>query len=213
LPVIPERDKRIPSSVALGEKWRSRVMDESEARMAALQAIKDGQGFLQSGEHEQALAAFTRGEALFGRIGDRGLQARAGTNKALVLVHLKRFEEALAGFREALQNFEQGEDLIRVAEQWGNIGSVHRDMGQPEEALPNYAKALAIYRELGQTERAADQCTNIAYALFVKREYPESLGWYREAISFYAAAGSEQKRALTAENVARLEAALAEAAE
>jgi hypothetical protein len=35
------------------------------------------------------------------------------------------------------------------------------------------------------------------------------LGWYREALDLYTDAGSEEKRGLTAENVARLESALA----
>jgi tetratricopeptide (TPR) repeat protein len=86
-------------------------------------------------------------------------------------------------------------------------------MGQPDEAIEHYEEALTIYRELGLRERAADQCTNIAYARFMKKEYAEALRWYREALSLYTETGSEEKRGLTAENVARLDAALEEPAE
>ena len=82
-------------------------MDESGREKAAEQAVKEGHGFLQSGAYEQALAAFIRAEDLFGEAGDRRRQAGACTNKALVLVRLQRFEEALAGFKEALKRFEQ----------------------------------------------------------------------------------------------------------
>ena len=100
-----------------------------------------------------------------------------------------------------------------MAEQFGNIGSVHRDLEQPDEALESYAEALAIYQELGLRERAADQCTNIAYARFMKKDYDEALRWYREALSLYTETDSEEKRKLTAENVARLAAALEEPTE
>jgi tetratricopeptide (TPR) repeat protein len=97
-----------------------------------------------------------------------------------------------------------------MAEQYGNLGSVHRDLDQLDEALECYAEALAIYQQLGLRERAADQCTNIAYARFMKKEYDEALRWYREALALYTQTGSEDKRALTAENVVRLAAAIEE---
>jgi tetratricopeptide (TPR) repeat protein len=106
--------------------------------------------------------------------------------------------------------FLKGMEPTRVAEQWGNIGSVYRDLDQPDDALENYLKALSIYRELGQTERIADQCTNIAYTRFMKQDYAAALTWYRKALAHYTEAGNEQKLRLTAENVERLETALRE---
>jgi hypothetical protein len=41
-------------------------MEAAEKKDAAEQAVKEGGSFLQSGEHEQALAAFARAENLFG---------------------------------------------------------------------------------------------------------------------------------------------------
>jgi len=185
------------------------IMNEHAEQDVAAVAMQRGYELLQSGASEQALAEFTRAEELYAAAADGQRQARASTNKALVLVQLRRFAEALAGFGEALKGFEQGDEFIRVAEQWGNIGSVYRDMGQPDAAVGNYREALSIYRGLGLRERAADQCTNLAYALFMKKEYGEALGWYREALALYTEAGSAEKRGLTAENVARLESALA----
>lgn len=137
-------------------------------------------------------------------------RAMARTNQGLLQVRQQRFQDALGCFEEALALFEQTDERIRVAEQWGNIGSVHRDLEQPERALENYQRALAIYRELGHTERIADQCTNIAYTRFMQQDHADALRWYREALTLYTAAGSEPKRRFTAENVERLEAMLGE---
>jgi hypothetical protein len=49
--------------------------------------VKEEYAFLQAGAHKQVLASFTRAEDLFGEAGDRRRQARACTNKALVLDH------------------------------------------------------------------------------------------------------------------------------
>jgi tetratricopeptide (TPR) repeat protein len=176
----------------------------------AEQALQEAQAHVAAGDHEAALAAFARAESLYDQAGDRQRCARACTNKALVAARLQRFDEAIDGFRTALRAFQEGDEFIRVAEQYGNIGSCHRDLGQPDEALESYGEALAIYQELGLRERAADQCTNIAYAHFMKKGYDEAMRWYREALTLYTLTGSEEKRALTAENVARLEAALTE---
>jgi len=137
-------------------------------------------------------------------------RAMAWTHKGLNLVRQQRFQEALGCFEEALALFQQGDERIRVAEQWGNIGSVYRDLEQPDRALENYQQALAIYRELGHTERIADQCTNIAYTRFMQQDHADALRWYREALALYTAAGSEPKLRFTAENVERLEAVLGE---
>lgn len=180
---------------------------------AAEEALRQGYTLAQAGAHAEALEAFSRAEALCAAAGDGQRQALACANKALTLAKLQRFDEALAGFGWALQQFERDRELVRVAEQYGNIGSIHRDLDQPSEALAAYAEALAIYRQLEMPERIADQYTNIAYAQCMMNEPNEALRWYREAVSLYAEAGSERKRTLTADNVARLEAALGRSAE
>ena len=183
-------------------------MSEQTAIDEAGRALQKGHDLLQSGAHEQALAEFSRAEELYGEAGAGRRRARACTNKALVLVQLQRFDEALEGFKAALKEFMACDEFIRAAEQYGNIGSVHRDTGHPDQALESYEEARGIYQTLGLRERVADQCTNIAYAWFMKKGYDEALRWYREAVSLYTLTGSEEKRKLTAENVARLETAL-----
>jgi tetratricopeptide (TPR) repeat protein len=172
------------------------------------QAMQNGYAQMQAGALEQALAEFSRAEVLYGEAGAGRHRARACTNKALALVQLQRFDEALEGFQAALKEFMACDEFIRAAEQYGNIGSVHRDTGRPDQALESYEEARGIYQTLGLRERVADQCTNIAYAWFMKKGYDEALRWYREAVTLYTLTGSEEKRKLTAENVARLETAL-----
>jgi tetratricopeptide (TPR) repeat protein len=187
---------------------KGKHMDESEKIAEAVRAVESAGTLLKSGSHEQALALFAHAEDVFREAGDGHRQARACANKALVLAGLRRFEEALVAFRSALKGFEREGEFIHVAGQWGNIGSVHRDMEQPDDALRSYEESLAIYRELGLKEPEADQCTNIAYALVMKGELANALSWCHEALSLYTDAGCEGKSGLVADNIARLESAL-----
>ena len=82
-------------------------MEQREA-MGAGQVVKEGAAFLQSGAHEQALAAFTRAESLYEVAEDCRGQARTSVNKALVLVQLQRFAEALAGFKKRSNALPRG---------------------------------------------------------------------------------------------------------
>ena len=110
----------------------------------AEKTMQEGYTLVQSGSHEEALEAFLRAEALYAAAGDGQRQARACTNKALVLVQLRRFADALDGFRAALGLFEKSDEFIRVAEQYGNIGSVHRDLGQPRRSKATRRRSRSI---------------------------------------------------------------------
>ena len=68
-------------------------------------------------------------------------RAMAWTNQGLILVRQQRFQEALGCFEEALALFQQSAEPMRVAEQWGNIGSAYRDLEKPDRALENYQQA------------------------------------------------------------------------
>jgi tetratricopeptide (TPR) repeat protein len=138
-------------------------------------------------------------------------RAMALNNKGLMLAREKRFEEALPCFEEALSLFQREKEPIRVAEQWGNIGSVYRDLGRHEKALESYHKALPIYTAHGRFEGVADQYTNIAYIHAMRGSYREALEWYRKAVPLYEEAKSEKKLAFTRQNVEGLERGLEDA--
>ncbi len=69
-------------------------------------------------------------------------RAMALNNEGLTLARAKRFEEALPCFEEALSLFKTVNEPIRVAEQWGNLGSVYRDLERHGEALESYSEAI-----------------------------------------------------------------------
>ena len=80
----------------------------------AEKTMQEGYTLVQSGSHEEALEAFLRAEALYAAAGDGQRQARACTNKALVLVQLRRFADALDGFRAGFIGHAEGSLMVGV---------------------------------------------------------------------------------------------------
>jgi tetratricopeptide (TPR) repeat protein len=138
-------------------------------------------------------------------------RAMALNNKGLMLAREKRFEEALPCFEEALSLFRKENEPVRAAEQWGNIGSVYRDLERHEKAIESYHNALSIYTAHGLFEGVADQFTNIAYIHAMKGSFREALEWYRKAVPLYEEAKSGKKLAFTRQNVEGLERGLEDA--
>ncbi|MEE8428405.1 MAG: tetratricopeptide repeat protein [Gammaproteobacteria bacterium] len=135
-------------------------------------------------------------------------RAMAWSNRGLILARQERLQDALGCFEEALVQFQQIDEPVRVAEQWANIGTTCRDLEQPDQAIKNYQQAIAIYQQLDHQEGMGDQLTNIAYALVMQGESMDGVRKYREALSYYACAGNNSKVQSTEYNIQHLEAAL-----
>ena len=68
------------------------------------------------------------------------------------LADAKRYPEALAAFRRALDLYRQtGDSHEDLADCLTNIGVTLRRVGQHEEALTSYRQALDIYRRIDDT--------------------------------------------------------------
>ena len=92
-----------------------------------------------------------------------------------------------------------------MAEQWGNIGSVYRDMEKCDLALDAYNHALPLYEKLKKEEGIADQYTNIAYIHVMENRLNEALDWYRKAFPLYEKSGANKKTHFTRQNIEKLQ--------
>lgn len=84
------------------------------------------------------------------------IRAKTITNQGFLLAGLKRFSKAEKSFREASEIFQKDDDLVGMAIQVGNLGSLHRDQGEFVETLGNYQKALEILQEQNARPAIAD---------------------------------------------------------
>lgn len=133
------------------------------------------------------------------------LRGRILSNMGIVQVQEKHFNNAIDSFQAALEMLELTDDLLGKAQQWGNIGSSHRDLQEYDKAIRNYEKTLHLYEKIGHDVGAADQFTNIAYAYAMNRQIDEAVKMYHKAAALYEEIKDEEKAAMTQKNIAALE--------
>ena len=133
------------------------------------------------------------------------LRGRILNNMGIVQVQEKHFHNAIDSFQTALEILKSTDDHLGKAQQWGNIGSAHRDLKEYGEAISNYENALHLYEKIGHDVGAADQFTNIAYAYAMNRQIDEAVKMYHKAAVIYEEIKDEEKSAMAQKNIAALE--------
>jgi tetratricopeptide (TPR) repeat protein len=93
-------------------------------------------------------------------------------------MYQKRYDDALAGYHEARQIFEELDEPSSVATAWHQIGMVHREAGQFDEADAAYRKSLSI--EVQQENRSGQ-----ALSLGELGNLYDDAGRLEEAVTFY----------------------------
>jgi tetratricopeptide (TPR) repeat protein len=100
-----------------------------------------------------------------------------------------RYLEAVVDWKIALQLSiaKYGEQHIKVARQYINLGIAYRKTGRLGEALRHYQKALAKYRAVyGDTHSSiANTHSNIAVILMDQKKYTEAEQQLQQAIKIY----------------------------
>lgn len=131
-------------------------------------------------------------------------RARLQNNKGHIEVRLKAYDDALSSFQKAAQIYDKLGEQTLLAEQFGNIGSVHRDREQWDAALENYSKSLAVFEKAGHQTGIADQYSNIGYAHFRQGRLESALQFLQTAKSLYGGIGEEKKAQLCDQNIEAL---------
>jgi tetratricopeptide (TPR) repeat protein len=218
-----------------GGPWWEEIGYEAARRLFAA-----GNAAYRQRRYAVAEAVLRATEAVLAGLVDAGREdlkenvATAAMNRAVTLDALKRYEEALAGYDEALRIRRElvaagREDLKEnVATAAMNRAVTLRALKRYEEALAGYDEALRIWRELvaaGREDLKEDVATaamNRAVTLDALKRYEEALAGYDEALRIWrelVAAGREDlkedvataamNRALTLDALKRYEEALA----
>ncbi len=155
-------------------------------------------------KYDRALEAYYTLLRGLERRNQRSEQAMLLNNIGLLQARNRHYVEALQYFEISLKLFQMFRDRLRVAEQYGNMGSAYRDMEKFDYTLQCYEKALPIFVELGQIEGEADQYTNMAYGYVMKKDPAGALIWYRKGYEPYLKANIQKKVGFTRQNIENL---------
>ncbi|GLZ41566.1 BTAD domain-containing putative transcriptional regulator [Actinokineospora sp. NBRC 105648] len=100
-------------------------------------------------QENETVADAERAVAIATELRDPKLMAMGFNTVASALYGQRRYEEALAGYRKALELSGRAGYRLGEANLLNNIAQVHRNLGAPAEAVAPQAQAVAIYREVG----------------------------------------------------------------
>ena len=173
-----------------GLRWAERVADLPDAdtpRPARVRArLVEGLLRQEQGDYPGADRAFEEALADAGRLGDRGLEAAARCDRAIVAWRRGDLDTARTLLEQAIAVYREAGHEARLAGTLGNLGNVIRDGGDPQAAHAPFDEALALAQRLGHVWEMANLRNNkaIAYAYqddldAARREFETALALQR----------------------------------
>lgn len=112
--------------------------------------------------------------------------------RSSILKQQKRFDEAEAGYLEAIALLEDnlGPEHLLIARTRNNLGNLYAELSRFDEAMTQFEAAIAIRREtLGETHPdVAQTLVGIANTIGAKGDHDEALAVHRRALTIYQAA-------------------------
>ncbi|MCA1657178.1 MAG: tetratricopeptide repeat protein [Actinobacteria bacterium] len=173
------------SAVRLGERAGD-PLRVAQARMS-LSLVLAHRGSTAKALHEADLAC----AMLSGADG-----ARAQMQRALVLQHLGRGDEALAGYRRALSVFRRSHDRLWEMRLLANRGVLHTYRGEFALAEADLVRAEELSTELGLDLGMGLVRHNLGFLYARRGDVPAALKWYDRADEAYREGGTRPTRLL-----------------
>ncbi|WP_018223421.1 CHAT domain-containing protein [Salinispora pacifica] len=148
----------------------------AEARMSLALVLAE------AGQPQQALREIDAASPIL-----RGLPAaRLQMQRALILDRLGRFDEAMAGYTDALAAFRRSGDRLWQARALTNRGVLHTYRGSLRQAETDLRAAEHGYAELDQELALAQVRHNLGFVLSRAGDIPGALRWYDLADQYFA---------------------------
>ena len=154
-----------------------------------------GLAALASGSRKEALGHYGEAERLYRLNGNDVERARVQRSMIDALMHLGRYDEAVATGRDAQEVFRRHGLTVLAAQVDANIGTVFERLDRNAESLEAYNRAMQTFREAGEEESVAMMEFNRANVFSNLNELPVAERGYRRALRFYRAAGFRLREA------------------
>lgn len=142
-------------------------------------------GFHMSSRFDQADAEAQRAIRLAITAGDPVPRCEAPNDRGIIALYEKRYEDAEAHFREALDAFRADDNLPGIAGALCNISRAHAAMGLSESAVELAAEGTEILSGLGLALRVANGRFALGMALHQAGRLSEALDQLTQALQLF----------------------------
>lgn len=169
------------------------------------------QTFALNGDFDQALTQINLARAGYEATGQTAAALRTNVGLLHVLIHIGRYQEALAAANTALQAIDQAAGslppetatlLTALLQQ--NQGICFKSMGRYDDAVTAYRAAEGNFITLGRAEDAATIRMNLGVILAELGYGTEALAAYEAAGATFAGTGNRLRQAQNLENMGEL---------
>jgi len=130
-----------------------------------------------------------------------GAEGSALGNLGGAYLELRRFEEAIACYQDALAIFRQTGDRRAEGVTLDGLGDAYLELRRFEEATSCYEGALAIFRQTGDRRRGGLTLTNLGVAYGGLRRFEEEVRCCQEALAIHGETGGPQDLGLPLRNL------------
>lgn len=125
--------------------------------------------------------------------------------QGIKLYEQKDYEAAARVFQQALEAYQQADQMDMVAEMQTNIGLVHRALGEYQQALDMMQLALSTFQEQGDQLRVAQVTGNIGGVYIELNDKEQAYNCYRQAADAFQDLGETRMYGETLIAMARLQ--------
>lgn len=121
--------------------------------------------------------------------------------KASNFYYKSEFRKVIKLLNIVLELASKNKDIERERRVLGNMGIIHRNLGNYEEALKYNNRALHICREIGNKYREGRHLTNISNVYIDLGDYEKALMYYQEALAINRETGNKWSEEITLANI------------
>jgi tetratricopeptide (TPR) repeat protein/transcriptional regulator with XRE-family HTH domain len=188
-----ERRNLLPIlQLAAGQGWHEQVLQLSESMADPLMMLRQQDDLLRLSEIALSAARKTRNTAA---------TTMALRWRGTAYAGLRRFNEAIACFQDALGICQETGDRNGEGRILNNLGSAHQELGQFENAIAWYDDALAICKETGDRLGQGRTLSNLGLAHSELRHFDRAITCHQEALAIRQKAGDRLGQGRTLSNL------------
>ena len=137
----------------------------------------------RTGQYDKAMAHFEQAIALFEAVKARKELGNVFRNMGLVYWQKSDADGAMKWYEKALKIAEEGQDILGIAKNAGNIGIIMYELkGKYEAAMRWWQKSLQIFEDLGEKPDMSRELNNIGECYRSQGQYNEAIAYYRQAL-------------------------------
>jgi tetratricopeptide (TPR) repeat protein len=123
---------------------------------------------------------------------------------ATVRMLQKKYDEAVAGYKEALVIFEKQDEPKMVATAWHQIGMVHQEAGDYESAEAAYRRSLEIKSQNDDRAGQATTLTQLGNLYYESNRLEEAIVFHRKAADIDVELGNLRDEGIDRSNIANI---------